>query len=76
MKQILAVDNARALVTMGEPPKCREVDKIVPQNYDKDTFPHACLVEGDEVLTLRRQDMGRRNFLHTSNILGENGGLY
>ena len=71
LKQFITVDSARALVTTGELAKYTEVQKIVPPNFDKYTFPHACVTEGDEVLTLRREDQRTQKFFaDTSKIPG------
>ena len=48
-------DNARSLVTIGELAKYGELQKIAPSDFDKYTYPHACVIEGDEVLTLAKR---------------------
>ena len=53
-----AENNVRASISMEELAKDREVQHIVPPHFDKFTYPHACLVEGDEVLTFRREAHG------------------
>ena len=69
LRQFIAVDNTRALVTMGELAKSGEVNPIVLPDFDEDTYPHACVVEGDEVTTLAREEQGKQKlFAHTSQI--------
>ena len=52
------MDYARALVFMEELTRCIEVQPIVLPNFDKDTYPRACVIEGDEVLILRMEEHG------------------
>ena len=67
LKRFIAVDNARTLVTMGEPAKYREVQPIVLPNFDKVTHPRASVTEGDNVLTLRLDELGAQKlFVDTS----------
>ena len=57
---------------MGGLATCREVQKIVLANFDKDTYPYACVTERDDVLTLRRKEHGTQNFfVDTSKMPGE-----
>ena len=52
MKLFIAVDHARAFVTMGEVAQFWKVRKIVPPSFSNEIYACACVVEGKEVLTL------------------------
>ena len=56
LKIFIAVDNLRALVTMGDLAKFRKVHESVPPNFNKGTYKHACVMEGDDVLALRVEE--------------------
>ena len=74
LRQFSAVNNARALVTMGELAKCRGTRPSALPDFDKDTYPHACVIAGDEVLTRRREVRGvEKLFVDTSQVPAANG---
>ena len=58
LKQLVGVDSARAVVTMGELPRHREVQPSVLPVFDEHASPHACVMGGDEVLILRKDEQG------------------
>ena len=61
LKRDTAVDNARALVTMGELAQFRMARQILPPMFNRDTCEHACAMEGEEVLTVRMEEQGTQN---------------
>ena len=67
LKLIKAVDNASVLVTMRELAQFREVQNIFPPNFNKENCGHACVVGGEEVLTLILEEQGTHKlFVDTS----------
>ena len=68
--KLLSVDNVRALVTVGELERCKEVYEIVFPKFDKE-HTEACVIEGEEVLTLRPEDRGTPTQIKSSK---KNGG--
>ena len=64
----ISVEHARALVTAGELGRYREVHDIVLPEFDKE-YPEACVIEGEEVLTLRPEERGTQKlFVNTKQI--------
>ena len=67
LKRFIAVDNARALVPEGELSMFREVCQSVLPNFDKETYPHARVTEGEGVFTLRKKEQEKQQlFVDTS----------
>ena len=54
----IAEDTARAQVIMGELAQFRVALQIAPPIYNKGTFQHACVREGEDVLTQRLEEQG------------------
>ena len=55
--------------TMEELATCKSFGPIVLPDLDKDTYRRACVIEGDEVLTFRREDQETQKlFVDTSKI--------
>ena len=64
----ISVDNARALVTVGELVRYKEVHDIVLPNFYVE-FTEVCAIEGEEVLTLRFEERGTQKcFVNTCTI--------
>ena len=74
LRQFIAVDNARVLVKMGEFARYREAKPIVLPDFDKDTYPHACVVVRDDAMSLRREEQEiQQLFVDTSKIPAASG---
>ena len=72
----IAVDNARASVTVGELPQFKHVHKIGRPNCKKAIYAEAKVFEGAEVLTLRPEEQGSQMlFVATSKIPSDGAGL-
>ena len=55
--------------TAGDLDAFLEVHQRVPPKFDLSTYANACVVEGDDVLTLRREDCGAEQLVvHTAQI--------
>ena len=48
---------------MGELAQVREVRQIVPPKFDKETYRHACVIAGEDVLALRMEEQGTQHFV-------------
>ena len=46
----------------------REVHRIVPPNFNTGKFEHACVVEGEEVLTLRLEEQRSQLLFFDRNV--------
>ena len=54
---------------MGKLAQCREVRQNFPPTFDNGTQEHACVMGGEDVLTLRVEEQGKQQlFVDTSNI--------
>ena len=72
---VISEDNVRALVTKGELERYKEVHEIVFPKFDKE-YTEACVIEGEEVQTLRLEERGTHKLvLHTATSLesGDHG---
>ena len=56
------MDNARALVTVGELAHFKEGHTVVLPNFDKEVCKHTDVIDGEEVMTLRLEEKGTENF--------------
>ena len=60
------MDNVKALVTVGELGRHKEVHDIVLPRFDKE-YANACVIEGEEVPTLRfGERRSQKLFVYTS----------
>ena len=64
----ISVDNVRALVTMSELERYKEVHGIFLPKFDRE-YTEACVIEGEEVLTIRPEERGTQKlFFNTYKI--------
>ena len=69
LRLFIAVDHARAFVTMGEVAQFWKVRKIVLPSLSNEIYACACVVEGEEVLTVCPEELGLQQlFVDTSRI--------
>ena len=59
-------DSVGALVTMGELGRYKEVHEIVFPEFDTE-YAEACVIEGEEVLTLRPEERGTQKLFVNPN---------
>ena len=66
LKRFIAVDSARAGVTMGEA-QIREVRCVVQPNF-KETYQDACVTDGENVFKLHVEEQVTQFIVHTLKI--------